>query len=280
MTFGSGTTAAEILISGGIAIVLLMFVSLSSGRILSSAEGGILYRAVWSIVAVAALLFGAMSVVNISDYASRVIVAGTPVLLLRIIFISLCAYLGYIGPMAIRKIGVVVAFLTVTLALVLLAMSAPSFRWGNISEMAGEGVQTGGILSAFGALFAPCVVGIMLMSADPEGGPMPTTSCALLGGGVSVLFALLCLLNVVLVLGGRTMYQYPYSTAVSTVTAGKLFARLEGFVYFMLYACEAVKGAAGIALAVRMTKLISPALHKRGCCVCAAAALILLLSYM
>ena len=88
MTLGSGTTAAEILISGGIAIVLLMFVSLSSGRILSSAEGGILYRAVWSIVAVAALLFGAMSVVNISDYASRVIVAGTPVLLLRIIFVA------------------------------------------------------------------------------------------------------------------------------------------------------------------------------------------------
>ena len=61
---------------------------------------------------------------------------------------------------------------------------------------------------------------------------------------------LICFLGVLLLLGGGfgATLEYPYATAVSTVTAGKLFARLEGFAYLTYYVSSALRVSVCISL--------------------------------
>jgi arginine exporter protein ArgO len=84
---------------------------------------------------------------------------------------------------------------------------------------------------------------------------------------LSSAFLLICHFNVVLLLGehfGATR-DYPYSEAVSTVTAGKLSARMEGFAYLMYYAIAAVKTAVSIAFACCVIREMLPKKQRKGC---------------
>ncbi len=59
----------------------------------------------------------------------------------------------------------------------------------------------------------------------------------LLGALLGVVFLALCILNSVLLFGIRfsATLDYPYASAVSTVTIGRLFTRLDGFSYFVYF---------------------------------------------
>lgn len=58
-----------------------------------------------------------------------------------------------------------------------------------------------------------------------------------------VILLALCLLNSVLLFGGRFAgtLDYPYASAVSTVTIGRLFTRLDGFSYFVYFSAAIVR---------------------------------------
>ncbi len=68
------------------------------------------------------------------------------------------------------------------------------------------------------------------------------TGCALLA---------LCTLNALLIFGVPLTAQldYPYAAAVSTVSLGELFTRMDGFTYYIYYAAQTVQTAVCVSVA-------------------------------
>ncbi len=63
------------------------------------------------------------------------------------------------------------------------------------------------------------------------------------GLGLGFILLGMCILNSVLLFGPRlaAILDYPYASAVSTVTIGRLFTRLDGFSYFVYFAAGLTK---------------------------------------
>jgi hypothetical protein len=94
-------------------------------------------------------------------------------------------------------------------------------------------------------VFAPAVLAVVYISAMGE----RRARASLYGTVIATFLLALCFLNVFLLLGSLgNSEDYPYSIAVSTVTAGKLFVRMEGFSYIMYYAAGAVRVSVCISL--------------------------------
>ena len=55
--------------------------------------------------------------------------------------------------------------------------------------------------------------------------------------------AALVLLNSVMLFGAELAgkFDYPYSAAISTISVGYLFSRMDGFSYFLGFACTLVR---------------------------------------
>lgn len=224
--------------------------------------GRILYVFFASFAAVAAIFIASVSAKEFSAFAAEVMFLRVSPWGVTAIFLGFCAYLSSKGGAAVRKFSFLAFVITATAAVLLFLLSVPNFEMPtvrtllNIKELSADGVT-----SALGGIFAPAVLAVIYISAvgrreKNKVRPMAAALAVLL----SAAFLLICFLNVSLLLGedfGRTR-DYPYSEAVSTVTAGKLFARMEGFSYLMYYSAAAVKTAISVSLICLVIKDMLP----------------------
>lgn len=74
----------------------------------------------------------------------------------------------------------------------------------------------------------------------------------------------LCILSPVLLFGANLAGQldFPFSSAVSTVTVGRLFTRLDGFAYFVCFICSLVKITVCLSVTFSCLKKISQLVDK------------------
>jgi hypothetical protein len=138
-------------------------------------------------------------------------------------------------------------------AALLFALSVPVLDLGELEEFIQRGhkLELLGVRTAFLSVFAPVIVAVIYISAAHDrrissSRPLATSWGLVLGGGVLAL----CFFNSLLILGGSMgeIYEYPYVAAVSTVTAGKLFARMEGLLYMMYFGAACVRVSVCISL--------------------------------
>lgn len=90
------------------------------------------------------------------------------------------------------------------------------------------------------APFVKFFLPIMLLHVFTHSGDKPTKPIAI--GVVIGFFALfLCVIQVILTLGDTADISYPYLKAVSVISSGSLFTRLDGFVYFLFFVTALIK---------------------------------------
>ena len=224
--------------------------------------GKILYAFFSAGTMAAAFCIAVISAKEFSNFAAEVMFLRVPVAVVTVIFLGFCAYLASTGFGTLRKFSLVAFWITASAAIMLFLLSVPNFDVSNAEALLeGIGVSAEGTINAFGGIFAPAAVAVIYMSAS---GDRKERGVSLATAAVSVLLAAallaVCYLNVCLLLGESfgASRQYPYSDAVSTVTAGKLFARMEGFAYVMYYAASAVKTAVSVSLICLLAKRMLP----------------------
>lgn len=262
-----GFTVAELLSAFAAACVILPLVAYAAEELFGEKEGGrrvSVFLIIISLVAVCAAfyvaIFSVIQLVTFSAEAMRLKISGTVVAL---IFLWLCAYLSQCGSFTMRKIGLTVAVFIVFGALLLLVFSFPAFELEKLNEFMrkGSSFEPRGAIKAFCTVFAPITMAVLyvIVSGTPRTRGNGALSVSL---GSFWGFALLglCFLNSLLILGTSMgeVYEHPYVEAVSTVTAGKLFAGMEGVSYMMYFGALTVRVSVCISLVCQLVGRMLP----------------------
>lgn len=199
-----------------------------------------------SLVTVASAIFVAAETVSeLAFFVGEAVLPRLPWLLAGALLIALSSYLASKGAVAVKKFSLI-AFVWVSMSVLLLfLLSLRSFKSDGATELLSSAREftVRGSADAFAKIFAPAVIAVIYISASRDGGGAVGSA---LGGALLAV----CFLNVLLLLGsdvGETE-AYPYATAVSTVTSGKIFARMEGFVYLICCAAATVRVSVCLSL--------------------------------
>ena len=253
---GSGVSAAEWLIAGLGAICLLPLLSLASDYVFGG-DGPCRYtlarRLVFVLFSALALpgsfYLAASEISRFSRFAEDVMFLRVSGLAVSGVFLLLSGYLSFCGGKVLKKFTFLSAAFSAAAVVMLLFMSVPHFDGRNLdlALSGGRRVSLMGVITAFARVFAPVTVAVIYLSCERKK-----------AGGASVFRGLLfgcailatCLACSVLIMGSAfsASCEYPYITAVSTVTAGKLFARMEGFAYMICFSASVIKTAVCLSI--------------------------------
>lgn len=255
-----GFSLAELLAAFVIASVLLPLVAYTARKVIAG-EGkekksfwGRAYLVLLGLT-VSALAFytAVIGTLEMMDFAIDVVLLKTPRMAVALIFLALVAYLSRCGSVTLRKISLSAAVFVFAGSLLLFVLSLPMIDSGELWELAikEHPFSAGGVGSAFVRVFAPVAVAVIYISVAlgrrlSSSRTLATSWGLILGGGVLTV----CFLNSLLILGASMgdIYGYPYVAAVSTVTAGKLFARMDGLLYMMYFGAATVRAAVSVSL--------------------------------
>ena len=243
------------------ALVLLPLAEMATRSVYDGKIGAV-RRALLALTIVASTATASSTASAFSRFVSLSMLSGVPTLAIRIAFLFLAASLALQGERSVKKFALVAFVITAAVAVMLFLLSAESLDVARIDALFKGGLSFSGVMGALGRVVAPSILALIFLSLEKGEG------C---GGGVflAVIFSsailLLCRLNVSLLLGESlaASLEYPYSEAVSTVTAGKLFARLEGWAYLMYYAAAACRTSVCLSLSCRLFYKIFPSWERK-----------------
>lgn len=258
-----------------IALLIIPLAEISARGIFCSKKPSVLGVIFALVVIIAALCTAVTTASEFSSFAAHTMLSGVSELLIKAVFLLLCAYIASFGEGAVRKLSVITFTVAATVSVILFAFSARSFDMSETKDLLG-GISASGVIRELGNVFAPAVLALIYLSGDAE-----KTRLGSRGAVLSVIFAslllLVCRLNVSLLFGDSfaAALDYPYSEAVSTVTVGRLFARMEGWAYLMYYAASVLRATVCLSLCTRFLCYL-PCLAKKKRAAAFALALICL----
>lgn len=262
LLIGKGSLS-DVAVAALLAVLIIPLAETAARGVLGSKKRSVL-GAIFALAVIAASIYTASLAANeFSEFAAYTMLSGMSELLIKAIFLFLCAYLGSLGEGAVRKLAVIFFAILGAVAVILFLLSVRSLDLSQTDVLFGK-ITALGVIREFGNIFAPMVLAIIYLSGDGETGRL---RCG--GAVLSVIFAslllLICRLNVSLLFGESfaAALAYPYSEAVSTVTAGKLFARMEGWAYLMYYAASALRTSVCLSLCCRPAFRILPRLGEK-----------------
>ena len=247
LAVGKGSLS-ELLLAAALGAVSLPVSAFAASSVFGEGEKNGASRVIFFVlsvaVAAAAIFVAGKTVWSFADFVGDVMLLRLPAVAVSVIFVLLCSYIAYCGEATVKKFTLVAFFVISLSALILFLLSLPALEFERIGRVLG-GLGANGVLKTFSEVFAPAVLAVVYISATGE----KRARASLYGTVIATVLLTLCFLNVFLLLGGLgNSEDYPYSVAVSTVTAGKLFVRMEGFSYIMYYAAGAVRVSVCISL--------------------------------
>ena len=217
-------------------------------------KDGFLKKAVRGIVValvITAAFYGAVS--GAFDYLSfikEIQMPKTDAVLTTVALLLLCAVFIKCKNEAVLKTGLFLAVLSQGALLLLFAASVKLFDFGEIKfDINITGFDIKGSLKYFIKYFSPLLAATAFVTLTNG----RARALNMLGGTALGLFnILIVLIQSIAVLGFATDYDFPYFYAVSAFSAGNLFYRLGGLVYFVFFSASVIK----IALCIKAIPLI------------------------
>ena len=258
LTMGKGNLF-ELLISGALGALALAVSSVAARSALGNEEKSGFSRIFFVVLALitvtSSVYVAAISTREMMNFVRNVMLLRGAGLATGAVFVALCSYVASLGLVTVKKLSFIAALTVFASALFMLLLSFESFKLGRIEDLFASvrKISIEGVLRAFSLYFAPAVIAVIYISLEER-----ASVASLFGGATATVLLLLCFLNVFLLLGSFGASEVnPYFTAVSTVTAGKLFARMEGFAYMMYYVAAFVRVSVCIALPCRLCEGIA-----------------------
>lgn len=226
-----------------------------------------IFTAILAILAAAASIYVAIdSVLEFSEFVSDVMLLRAPRYLVMLIFLVFCVFLASRGVGTVRKYAFLSAVAVLIGAIALILLSLPSIDTRAI-ELGGGTPNTRSVAEAFVKKFAPLCIPLVYLSygQDSKIGEKNSTRLSPLAACVGVLIGgailTLCHFNVTLLLGSALAREqnFPYSAAMSAVSAGKLFMRMEGISYVLYFLASTLRTSIAVgtvgSLSTRFLKI-------------------------
>ena len=185
-----------------------------------------------NIIALVAAICGVTTTaIDYIQFLKQEQMSNTSIVLLVAVFGIVISFLGIIKPRAIYKYSLF-AFLIVTVILALcLVAGRTNFEYTNLTESI---KNTNVSLNKIFALCLP-LVALSSFTSNENSRQKPL----LFGVMTGVLLLFITMLQSVLTLGNVS--NFPYLKAVSTISVGSLFTRLDGLVWFVFFVTSVIK---------------------------------------
>lgn len=170
---------------------------------------------------------------------------------------ALIIYISSVKSYAFYKFSLVTAVVSSVLLLILFLLSVPQFSLDNISLLSMPDfydVLYKSLIYLKNAFLPALILSVFEFVYTKT----KNKNCALKGYIIGVVMLTVCLLNSLLIFGNQlsSKLDFPYSEAISTVTAGNIFFRMDGFSYFVFFASCTVKICLLLKIFVKIFKEI------------------------
>lgn len=233
------------------AAAFLLFFSFGGliNRVYSFAPNGntkpykkVLITILYFVSAAIALYYLVKTFYDFSLFVSEVALRGFPIVVCFLVFLAMVVFFLLSRNEAFFKFSVIAFCFTAAVIVFFFLASLKNYRIGNIFIFSLPPIKTfiPQISEYFKGLILPVLLFLCFKSVVFKEVPENYTFWGILSGVVLLGF---CILNSVLLFGTRfsATLDYPYASAVSTVTIGRLFTRLDGFSYFVYFAAAVVR---------------------------------------
>lgn len=199
-----------------------------------------------------------------SFFSSDVMLLRSIPTIVGLLFLLFSAYVASKGISVIKKLSLLSFVFVVLGSLVLFLMALPSLDWKSLSLNFRQGfaseISARSLIGLFCSSFAPLSVGLVLLTSDTDTYKRPSAIALpigiLLGGALLAISYLMT----VLLLGANfaATLKYPYSTAIGTISAGKLFIRVEGVSYFIYFLSTVIRASVSISAVTEVLAKLLP----------------------
>lgn len=210
-----------------------------------------LFSVVLLVLAAVYALYGAgVAFIRYTDFVDKILLPETPKFLIAAVFVLSAVYLATRRQEVILKLALIAVFAAVAAVCLFFLLSAKDFKAENIfnygfpnfSQLL-KSSKPYFINVALPALLIPVYSGLFT-GKSRAGAPF-------LGLITGLALTLLCLLESLLLFGApmAERLSFPLAAAVSTVTVGSLFTRMDGIVYCLFFLPALIKTAVCMKLA-------------------------------
>ena len=230
---------------GTLAAVLLYFVSLAVTNLFIG-------KSILLILAGVYAFYNAGKVfIRYPDFADKILLPKTPEFLIAAVFIIAAVYLATRRQDVILKLSLISAVIAVMAILLFFMLSFKDFKAENIAVQSFP--DFGGIIKSTKPFFLNISLPALLIPVYSRLFTEEKRICAPFAGLLSGLtLEAVCLLESLLLFGAplAERIEFPLAAAVSTVTVGQLFTRMDGIVYCLFFVLSLIKTAVCMKLAV------------------------------
>lgn len=234
------------IISGVLLVLAYLSVSLLWGRVNVNQNSGVWGKIIYSVVILSigifALFCGAESFLSIINFIGKIVLPKTSKFFISLILGLVVLYFATRPKDSILKFSLITIVLVT--AVVLFFFLVPTdkydlrnifiFRLPKLNDLIRQ-MKPYLINPLLHSLIVPVFLKFTLGKTATKQGVFGTVLGIVLLG--------FCILTPVLLFGAKVAGgpEFPFSSAVSTVTVGRLFTRLDGFAYFVFFVSAVVK---------------------------------------
>ena len=198
-----------------------------------------LFTILYFVTAAIALYYAVDTFYAFSLFVSELALRNFPVIVGFISFLAVVVFMNLCKSSAFYKFSVI-AFIFTALAIIFFFLaSLKNYRISNIFIFSLPPLKDlfSQTKEYFMGIILPLLLFLCFEASVLKSHPKPYTLWGIASG---TLLLCLCILNSVLLFGTRFAgtLDYPYASAISTVTIGRLFTRLDGFAYFVYFAAS------------------------------------------
>ena len=176
------------------------------------------------------------------SYVNRFRMPLTYKIIISVIFMALVIYIAYSKKSAIYKLSIICFIYVLLSSVILFILSFNHFDFSNLLPVEFKGKD---VLSSIIILIAKSFATIILLSLFFKNEKDKPRSIYLMGLFLGGIILFICVLNVLLIFGSKITEELslPYANAMSVISLGDVFTRLEGFSYLNYFACSIIKTA-------------------------------------
>lgn len=238
-----------------------LFIALAAGLILLPLSAaifrsvkikGIARKAALFVLAAASFSAAGFAFGEYCDFIYAEVLTRADMWLIKAVFALCVFYLSVLDDAAVYKFGFLSFILTAAVFSGLFILSAKTFEPKNLDGAFGlSGVSLADVGKNTLSLILPSFAAVIFFRLSDKD---VSVRRVLWGVIPSAAFCLIVVFDSVLSFGLplAAKLTYPYIDDISTVTAGSLFTRMDGFAYFAFFACYLTKCAVCIKTAARL----------------------------
>lgn len=196
----------------------------------------------YAAICIASLWCAADTFGDFIEFVSKVILPDTSLFLIAVTFLAIVIFFVLKSQEAILKFSLLSFWFIVIAVLFFFIATFKNFDFRNIFIFRLGDIKTI-IKNTSPYILNPVLPSMLLpiyITLSLKGKHTANTFSGILSG---LIILGVCILSAMLIFGPQFAgeLKFPYSSAVSTVTVGRLFTRMDGFSYFIYFACALIK---------------------------------------